>query len=867
MPQYHLPNGKVVHTEQEIPASEMDSFVAEMMGKQDDKFPIDPNKLKVVSTNPGKSIIDKGFDLGKQVIANPIVNRGLFGITPENTPGMDPAVYNVKGPGMLEIPGINKGANWLANQIDNPLGEGGFGRGFVAGSLEGLGSIFASGMDPGSASLAQLPRGRVNPINEVSGLNKEQLASRLSPTKEPVLEGLRNNGKMVRQGKFTKEPDGSYLDVFTGKKYDAEGKPFKPGKTKVIKTKDNALVDSTTGEEIPVTGPTPYTPADYAIDNAFMKARGQTVPPEMEALAQEPKFTGGDPAYANKVSKGRAMRDYAKKQKEGELTPQPEVIPKFSPKGKAQEPTSLQDKLNNLLTELAKSEEGSLDLGKLFGRGKKNEEEFSTTVRNALGKAITSGGRVNLDEIYSTVGKGKDRAEFDNIISQMIDSGEAKKLVEGDLNIPLKPVEGVETQSKARQYWDFFRGVKSVDLPFISSAALRQGNYYIGTKAWREQFGKAARAYGSQKAFDAQEAERLAHPYFAPQKHYGKSGKLLQDQSSFAEMAGLRRGGAGFQDDIVQKRELAERIPWYGGHVHRNNRAFTAAVNHLSDTAFTNMVDDFKAIGLDPTKDLTLAKNIAELVNTSVKRGTLGLDFPNLKPGQGKNILAEKSLERSISTISGLLFSPRGIASDMRLLNPSTYWNAPGPVRKELIKGMGRRMSVWLGVAGLAKVAGAEVNLQPTNPDFLKIKIGNTRIDPPAGLQQFIVLAAQNIEGGKTSSNSGKFSQFGEGFTPTRSENALNFLVNRQHPTLRNMWDIGSGSPRDPVHVFDRALRMFTPMFSDDVASAAFEDPELIPIILMLGGGGLGTQTYEKGDKMNAPVYLPEDWDIKFPGK
>jgi hypothetical protein len=67
------------------------------------------------------------------------------GIGPEPEP-------KVIGAGQMEIPGVRRGANWLADQVDPPKGVGGYGRGLAAGAIQGLGGLLATGVDPSNVS-------------------------------------------------------------------------------------------------------------------------------------------------------------------------------------------------------------------------------------------------------------------------------------------------------------------------------------------------------------------------------------------------------------------------------------------------------------------------------------------------------------------------------------------------------------------------------------------------------------------------------------------------------------------------------------------------------------------------------------------
>jgi hypothetical protein len=75
-----------------------------------------------------------------------------------------------------------------------------------------------------------------------------------------------------------------------------------------------------------------------------------------------------------------------------------------------------------------------------------------------------------------------------------------------------------------------------------------------------------------------------------------------------------------------------------------------------------------------------------------------------------------------------------------------------------------------------------EVSLDPYSSDFMKIRLGNTRIDPWAGKQQMVVFQARMIMNAIT--KGGETKKLGQGmFTPTRSELAAQLVQNKLAPT------------------------------------------------------------------------------------
>lgn len=411
-----------------------------------------------------------------------------------------------------------------------------------------------------------------------------------------------------------------------------------------------------------------------------------------------------------------------------------------------------------------------------------------------------------------------------------------------------------EKTSMLQNAYDLPRGMMSVDPPFITSAAFRQAGPLVGTKEWFKSWGSAAKAYGDRGAYEKMMTDIESRPLF--KSSVTPEGKPIP---SYAQEVGLKLTDlkSWTKREEALKGELAEKIPIYGRAVAASNRSYTAFLNNLRTSRFEALIDGAKNAGLDPTTDLNLGKQIASFINDATGRGDLKLNL-------GKTNI---NLEQHTKLLSNLLFSPRGIASKVAMLNPATYIMANPYVRKQYMTSMLRQLATWWSIAGIAQYAGAKVSKDPNSSDFGKIKIGNTRIDVPGGLQQYLVLGNRMLPqklggGGISSSNTGKFTPFGKGFkAETRGSTLAQFGLNRTHPTLKYAIDLFSATNKQPVGIMDRTAQMAVPMFADDLADIIKEQPELAPIVLGLSGAGMGTQTYEKGS-FGDSKFIPKTSDF-----
>jgi hypothetical protein len=412
-----------------------------------------------------------------------------------------------------------------------------------------------------------------------------------------------------------------------------------------------------------------------------------------------------------------------------------------------------------------------------------------------------------------------------------------------------------------REAWNLSRGLMSVDLPFITSAGFRQGFPLIGTKNWFKAWIPSIKAYGSKDAFLAHSEMIKADPLVQRQVKpvLGLDGKPLitkgqpvyKETPSITEQAGVKFtdvGSLSTREEAIRS-QLGERIPIYGHHVAASNRSYTAYINDARLGAFRNFYD-----AMPNKNDLVALKKLGEAANNFTGRGKLAIEVPFTG---GK----ELSIERYASGLAEVLFAPKLIASRIHMLNPMNYVMGNPQVRKQYLYAALRMAGAWTTLGVLANQMGAEVSLNPTSSDFGKIKIGNFRLDPAAGFQQFLVLASRLWNQETTSSVTGKTRQFGVGYNPSTWGSTLtDFTLNKLHPSLKYFVDAAFASEKKPFPVIDRAFQTVIPMMSGDLISIAIENPELLPIFAPLVSGGMGAQFYT-GKDYGKSQFIPSQYD------
>lgn len=371
------------------------------------------------------------------------------------------------------------------------------------------------------------------------------------------------------------------------------------------------------------------------------------------------------------------------------------------------------------------------------------------------------------------------------------------------------------------------------------SAPFRQGLGLIHRPEFRRAFPDMVKSFGSEKVYQGLVDSIESRPLFELGHNSGLKLTELGDIASREEQ---------FISSLPEK-----VIPGVRG----SNRAYVAFLNKVRSDVFDNLIKSAQkegrlkiiktAEGGITTDNEVLTKAIADYVNNASGRGSLG------------------SWEKSATNLNALLFSPRLIASRFNMLNPVTYIKADPFVRRQYLKSAASIVGTGLLIGQLSKTFGAEVNEDPTNTDFMKTKVGNTRLDPFGGFQQYAVALMRILEKEKTSSITGKTSELNTGKygSSTRFDVLEDFMLNKLNPTASfavalmkgkeqsgqpftvNNWDFSSPTSIGNSAVENSVTQRFIPMFLSDVWQMAQEDPDMLLWGAPAAFLGMGLQTYK----------------------
>lgn len=312
-----------------------------------------------------------------------------------------------------------------------------------------------------------------------------------------------------------------------------------------------------------------------------------------------------------------------------------------------------------------------------------------------------------------------------------------------------------------------------------------------------------------------------------PDYQAAKSAKLhLVD-----EAASLTR-----QEEIYMGR-WAHAMPIVAGF----NRAAQAYLNKVRFDTWLAMRKSMTRRGAaTPIEDAA----IAQFVNESTGRGTLG------------------KFEPAALFLGRTMFSPRYFWSRVQLLSGHSMWAGTGRSRAAIAQEYARSLvglGLYYAMLGLATRAssgsGVSLDLDPRSADFGKVRVGNTRIDPLAGLAQVITFVGRTLSG-QSKTVSGEI-------VPIRSTPsspvpygkddwygvAARFARSKAHPVPGNLASIFSGTEMDgtPASSVRLAGRMVAPITYFDVYDALkAQNLPTATITSLLTLLGEGLQTYKR---------------------
>ncbi len=288
-----------------------------------------------------------------------------------------------------------------------------------------------------------------------------------------------------------------------------------------------------------------------------------------------------------------------------------------------------------------------------------------------------------------------------------------------------------------------------------------------------------------------------------------------------------------------------QRIPFLGRAFKASEVAFENSAMRMRVGLFDLLLDQAKSNGLKA--DDVLIQDIGKLVNSMTARAS------TKDKGFIKAVFwAPKMMAANINTLTAHGFGS-GIGFGGRLETSFA--------REQAALNLTKMILTTAGVAAMINaMKPGSVELDPRSSDFLKVRIGNTRIDLTGGKGQYLIFFARFLAmlGGAEGSiksaqtkiltklNTGKFGD------PTLMNVALDFLTNKTTPLIRTGIEVlGKGKTFEGKKpTVSAALgSTFTPIFLQNMYEDIFGDyPEpnkFVAVANWLDAFGVNANTYQ----------------------
>lgn len=386
---------------------------------------------------------------------------------------------------------------------------------------------------------------------------------------------------------------------------------------------------------------------------------------------------------------------------------------------------------------------------------------------------------------------------------------------------------------------------RAVMTSFDMSALLRQGGFVA--------FGHPVLAAKTQpKAFKALASKKGEYEVMDEIRNRPNAQLYSKSKLAITETEGKLSN----QEEAYMGK-LSKKIPG----VAASERAYVTTLNLLRADLFDVLINDISKGGLlrkSGTATDYEAKIIADYVNNATGRGNFG-QFNN-----------------SADFLATYFFSPRYLKSRFDLLLGTPMWKGTSRTRLLIAKEYARTLAgigaFYASVMATSKMFGDKepsIEFNPLSSDFGKIRMGNLRLDPLAGLSQITTFTARNVLG-KTKVSTGEIIPIrGEGVPfkgMTVPDVWQKFLRTKLAPIPGTAIDIVSGENvvGEPVTPVSAVARNITPLSFKDIYEAlqaeGVDRKVALPILVIFG---MSLQNYENAKPENFAFKIAQHQDLK----
>lgn len=399
---------------------------------------------------------------------------------------------------------------------------------------------------------------------------------------------------------------------------------------------------------------------------------------------------------------------------------------------------------------------------------------------------------------------------------------------------------------KAFDHINQITGIRRVmQTAFDLSVSLRQGVLVAFNPRKWDVFSKA---FGNQmkSAFSDKKYNSLMYDIHNSSEY----NKMLEDGIKFNELDALKNEERN--EDFQKSFLYGIKIPIVRQLITEPLLASQRAADGFLNTAryelYLKYEKQLLKQGITRQSDPEAYKKMADLVMNMTGRGKL-VSF--LESGKANKV------------VSNTFYGARLMAANINSLNPVKYYKLPPGVRKEVMKDMLAYVTTTAGIMLAASAAGAKVEMDPDEPDFLQIRFGDKVYDITGGKAAYLRTFFRMTSALYSRFTDNKYNQ--QKKLERAGSSLIKFFRNKLAPNTGYAVNMVLGKNTlnqdfDPYEVLEAY-----PMYADDFAEALKDEgitsiaTVLAPNILGIGYGNYANQANKESLESSLERMLNSD--------
>ena len=377
--------------------------------------------------------------------------------------------------------------------------------------------------------------------------------------------------------------------------------------------------------------------------------------------------------------------------------------------------------------------------------------------------------------------------------------------------------------------WDF-------SAPLRQGVVLFAGHPIKGLKAMGPMF----------KSFFSESSAKAIEASIHTSKYY----KLGQKAELYIANLGTATRLAKREESFMSS--FAHAVPL----VKRSERAYVNFLNKLRQDTFDGIAKSFTHAGHTEGEIATQMKLVARFINNATGRGSLPKTWESAVPLlntvmfsprlQASHLMIGEELVRALGTVGGNISRGRSLFAN-------------NPAAQEALRSIVSFVGANLSLLTLLQMSGAaKIELDPRSTDWGKIRIGNTRLDPWAGFQQYGRLIVR-LATGQAKTGGGNVQDINRLYEIQKfGRTKLSPVMGLVTDLMAGQTLIGESLTPEEVNMRKQMYNRLAPLFLQDLSDAIGQEGFPTGLIALPGAFGMGVVSY--GDQfLNLKGKTPQE--------